>query len=133
MFTFLNPVLLVQGFGKMGKHEDCLMFTFNYKMYVLQVYLEITSSQQVFQLKPKIHKKYMQKKNLYTKQKENHNRTTNFDLYYITSHFACFCQISCLFPTILLFIHQPYFNKTKCMHLPYIKCSFHFFSKPPYE
>ena len=48
MFTFLNPVLLVQGFGKMGKHEDCLMFTLNYKMYVLQVYLEITSSQQVF-------------------------------------------------------------------------------------
>jgi hypothetical protein len=21
----------------------------------------------------------------------------------------------------LLFMHQPYFNKTKCMHLPYIK------------
>jgi hypothetical protein len=48
MFTFLNPVLLVQGFGQMGKHENCLMFTLNYKMYVLQVYLEITSSQQVF-------------------------------------------------------------------------------------
>ena len=99
-------------------------------MYVLQVYFKLQIPNKFFSLSLRYTKNTGKKKGLYTKQKEYHNRTTYFDLYYITSHFACFCQISCIFPMILLFIHQPYFNKTKCMHLPY---SFHFFSKPPYE